>query len=168
MSKLDWTRVGLPNPDPADYNPDRNLRYAPFKAETKPKQGKLKKRSRTANSPRKVLVDVLATTPEFHLNSIGKRIVVIEQSGKPDANEFIHRTAIMILQHAEKTGDCSAALDLIQALPDGARRQRLALWFQKYSPISFNAQSGRIRIARPGQKAFKSYAIDLASRHSFR
>lgn len=168
MSKLDWTKVGLSNPDPADYNPDRNLRYAPYIGELEPKREKPKKRSRKAIGPRKMLADVLRTSPKRQSESIGKRIEVIEQSGKSDADAFVHETAIMILKHAEETGDCSAALDLIQALPPGTRRQRLALWFRAYSPICFNAQMGRVRIARPGQRAFKSYAIDLASRNSFR
>ncbi|MGB3710476.1 MAG: hypothetical protein WA985_02180 [Erythrobacter sp.] len=166
MSKIDWNKVGQSNADPAGYNPDRNFRFAPFKAGSKP--GMPKKLSRIATGPRKMLADVLNASPRSDLKRIGKRIEIIEQSGKPDANSFIHQTAIMILEHAKGTGDCSAALDLIRALPAGGRRARLALWFRAYSPICYNAQTGRIRVAKRGQKAFKCYAIDRASRSSFR
>lgn len=50
-------------------------------------------------------------------------------------NKYVHETAMMIAEHAEKHGDCSTAQGLVMALPASIRREMLILWFAKFTPI---------------------------------
>lgn len=55
-------------------------------------------------------------------------------------NEFIHETAMLIINHAKPKelgghGDCSTSLWLVQAMPASMRRKMLIDWFAKYTPI---------------------------------
>jgi hypothetical protein len=112
------------------------------------------------------LAEVLRAFPQGEPTKISKRINVVEKSGKSDANAFIHKTALMVLDHAEKHRDCGAALQLVNALPAGARRDRLIQWFVRYSPIQYISQT-QIRLAKPGERLFKPFDIQGARRDPF-
>lgn len=51
------------------------------------------------------------------------------------ANVYIHETAMMIIRHAHKHGDCSTAQGLVMAMPASMRREMLILWFKSFTPI---------------------------------
>lgn len=50
-------------------------------------------------------------------------------------NQYVHETAMLILNHAKEHGDCSTAQGLVNAMPRSARKLALVSWFSKFSPI---------------------------------
>ena len=67
-----------------------------------------------------------------------------------EKDEAAHLAAMMILEKAEKHGDCSHAAELARLLSP-AKRENLRAWFARFSPIS-------VDISRKQHKAhfFKS------------
>jgi hypothetical protein len=63
-----------------------------------------------------------------------------------DKDRAVHRAAVMLIEQAEKHGDCSGAVALVQALP-GAKGQRLTKWLWEHSPI-------RVDLKRRRRKAY--------------
>jgi len=77
-------------------------------------------------------------------------------------NKLVQDTAVGILVHAKDTGDCTAALRLVQAMPKSARRGLLINWFGKYSPIGMNVNAGKVGFHKPGGKLYNPFDIDAA------
>lgn len=95
------------------------------------------------------------------LKTINKRIAYIMRN-TASMNVYVQETAVGILEHAKETGDCTAALRLVQALPKSYRRGLLINWFGAYSPIGMNVGTGKVGFHRPEAKAFRPFDIDAA------
>lgn len=51
---------------------------------------------------------------------------------------LVHETAVSCLSHIAQHGDTRLATKLMNAMPKGARREGLAVWFQKFSSKKLN------------------------------
>jgi hypothetical protein len=74
----------------------------------------------------------------------------------------VQETAVGIIEHSMATGDCTAALRLVQAMPKSARRGLLINWFAKYSPIGMNVGTGKVGLNKPEAKLYRPYDIEGA------
>ena len=63
-----------------------------------------------------------------------------------EKDRAVHRAAVIVIEHAEKHGDCSGAATLVRCV-SGATRQRLESWLWKHSPI-------RVDLSRKRRKAY--------------
>lgn len=63
-----------------------------------------------------------------------------------DKDRAVHMAAVMIVEHAESHGDCSAATILVRTLTP-AKQERITTWFWDHSPI-------RIDLSRKKRKAY--------------
>lgn len=83
-------------------------------------------------------------------------------------NEYIHETAVMIIEHAKEHGDCSTAQGLVMAMPASMRREMLILWFTKFTPIVVkNAEEWASKMHKPESKLFVEWDIDEAKAKPF-
>lgn len=60
-----------------------------------------------------------------------------------NVNNLIQGLAVAILQHDKDHGDCSRALDLVNAIPNSFRRDMLVRWFAYYGNIGMDVKSGK-------------------------
>lgn len=95
------------------------------------------------------------------LKVINKNIATIGKMGTK-FNELVQETAVGIIIHCQATGDCTAALRLVQVLPKSARRGLLINFFAAYSPIGMNVGTGKVGLHRPDAKCYKPYNVDAA------
>jgi hypothetical protein len=95
------------------------------------------------------------------------RIAIVERTGRTDANDFIHETALLILRHAEEYQDASSASQLVQALPATFRRSLLIAWFGEFSPISITPGTFRVRMRKPQERRYRPFDLDRATRTPF-
>lgn len=155
MAGLKWHFARLPNPDPARYSVDHHHSSAGPGGMSSAELDALRRKNaarvhrkvarKLAKVPRISLREALKRRGAQQISSISKRVAVVRASGRPDADEFIQQTALLVLAHAEKHGDCTAALDLVLALPAGARRNKLIGWFAMFGPIEIRADRGSVR-----------------------
>lgn len=177
MSGLKWHIANLPNPDPARYDPSPYHAMAESGSMTDGEltalrrknalKGKRKIASKLATARRRTLKQVLAGKPPESLANLGKRIAVIRSSGSTDSDHFIHETAILVLIHAKKHGDCSAALDLVAAMPSGRRQAKLAEWFATYGPIQVMASRGTVRLTPKNSTQYRAFDLEAARSRPF-
>src|SRR5688572_21472696 len=99
-----------------------------------------------------------AKTP---LQVINARISQVAKSGAA-FNQYVHDTAVLILEHSKASGDCTASLRLVQAMPASQRRRLLIEWFATYSPIGMNVSTGKVGYHREGAKLYRPFDIDAA------
>lgn len=71
----------------------------------------------------------------------------------------VHAAAVAVLEAAAAHGDCSAAVTLAKLLPR-IKRERLAMWFRTYAPISLD-------LTRKERKAY-IVRTDAGLKHPFR
>lgn len=84
------------------------------------------------------------------------------------ANQYVHETAMMILEHANEHKDCSTAQGLVMALPASMRREMLILWFAKFSPIVVkNSEDWASRMHKEGTKLFVPFNLEEAAATPF-
>lgn len=80
----------------------------------------------------------------------------------------LHMTATQTLLHAEKHGDCTLALELVESVKEnvpGYVWQGLAAWFRKYSPIQFYVDDegkNAVRLLKEGEPGFKPFDANAA------
>jgi hypothetical protein len=168
MTKLDWRKE--PEPDPARVQREPGLvsRVDPQLIE----HSGVRPRRVTAPPPTRGKIarwsfdEAIKAVPNYR-KTISRRIRFVELAGKTDCNGFIHDTAIAILEHVEKTGDCSAALRLATAIPSPRRRELLARWFSRYSPIEVDLKKKRSRLLKPGWGRFRPFDLQAARRVAF-
>ncbi len=98
----------------------------------------------------------------MNLKTIDSNIGLILKSGA-ELNDLIQNTAVGILLHAEKHGDCTRALKLVQAMPKSFRRNLLIGWFATYSPIGMNVTTGKCGLHREGSKLYNPYDVKQAA-----
>lgn len=82
-------------------------------------------------------------------------------------NVLIHTTAMLILKHATKSGDCTRALSLVKAMPASMRRTTLIQWFTKYSPIRVVFQNDAVGMLKKDDKGYTAFALDKAEANPF-
>lgn len=82
-------------------------------------------------------------------------------------NVLIHATAMLILKHATKSGDCTRALSLVKAMPASMRRTTLISWFTKYSPIRIVFQNDAVGMLKKGDKGYTAFNLDKADENPF-
>lgn len=75
-------------------------------------------------------------------------------------NDQIHGTAVMIVEHAQKHGDCTRALALVKAMPASMRRTMLILWFETFSPIRVRLANDKVGMLKPEAKGFTDWDIE--------
>jgi hypothetical protein len=96
---------------------------------------------------------------------IAANIAGIARRGKA-LRESVQTTAVMIVEHAKATNDCSQALSLVAAIPMASDRVKLIAWFGLVSPINvtFTADVAKRRVGlrKPDQKAYKAFDVAKA------
>lgn len=95
------------------------------------------------------------------LKAIDSNIALVRTTG--DAfNNLVQETGIMILEHAQKHGDCTRALTLVKAMPASIRRTILVAWFSKYSPIRVVEKNDKVGLLKEGTKNYTPFDIEGA------
>lgn len=102
---------------------------------------------------------------EWKLSSLLQLIAILTGHEK---DEVAHIAAIMILEKAEKHGDCSHAADLAALLPP-SKRSSLRTWFAEFSPISvdISRKQHNAHFYKPAQKERKVFDVATARRTPF-
>jgi hypothetical protein len=95
------------------------------------------------------------------LKKIDANIALVKTSGHA-FNILVHETIIGILEHAQKTGDCTRALALVNAMPKSTRRGAVINTFADYSPIGMNVKEQKVRFHKPEAKAYRPFDIKAA------
>ncbi|RIV78767.1 hypothetical protein D2V04_08245 [Pelagerythrobacter aerophilus] len=85
-----------------------------------------------------------------------------------EKDEAAHLAAVMILEKAEKHGDCSHAAELAKLLSP-ARRENLRAWFARFSPISvdISRKQHKARFFNPAKGERKPFDLAAARRTPF-
>ncbi|MBU6231620.1 hypothetical protein KGP36_03035 [Patescibacteria group bacterium] len=79
-------------------------------------------------------------------------------------NRYVHDTAMMIVQHAYNTKDCSTAQGLINCMPQSARKLALITWFTKYSPIVVkDSDKWQSKMHKPDSKMYVEWQLEEAA-----
>src|SRR5260221_7482242 len=146
MTRLDWSKARLSNPDPARVVslPEGGIPdgYVPV-LRRMPLANYLEHFSAPASKVR-------------------DRIRIVERTGRSDANEFIHETALLILEHARRTSDASMAGNLLEAMPATFRRGLLIAWFGEFGPIGINPKTRRVRLRKPEERKHRPFNLHSA------
>jgi hypothetical protein len=100
------------------------------------------------------------------LKKIDANLVRITTNGDK-LNVLIHQTAMLIMKHATKSGDCTRALALVKAMPASMRRTTLIAWFTKYSPIRIVFQNDAVGMLKKDDKGYTAFALDKAEANPF-
>lgn len=82
-------------------------------------------------------------------------------------NTLVHKTAMLIMVHATKSGDCSRALTLVQSLPKSFRTLPLIAWFDKYSPIRVVPVNNVVGMLSKDDKGYKPFNLGKAEAEPF-
>lgn len=78
-------------------------------------------------------------------------------------NQYVHETAVLILEHSKEHGDCSTAQGLVNAMPQSARKLALINWFSTYSPIVVkDDDKWQSKMHKEGTKLFCPFDIEAA------
>src|SRR3546814_13108633 len=85
-----------------------------------------------------------------------------------EKDEVAHLAAMMILEKAEKHGDCSHAAELAKLLSP-ARRENLRAWFARSSPISvdISRRQPKAHFFTPAKGERKAFDLAAARRTPF-
>lgn len=79
-------------------------------------------------------------------------------------NQYVHETAMLIINHAKEHGDCSTAQGLVNAMPRSARKLALINWFGKFSPIVVKDDPEWVaKMHKEGTKLFVPFDIEGAA-----
>lgn len=78
-------------------------------------------------------------------------------------NQYVHETAVLIIEHSLAHGDCSTAQGLINAMPQSARKLALLTWFTSYTPIVVKDDpKWQSKMHKPESKMYKPFDIEGA------
>jgi hypothetical protein len=94
----------------------------------------------------------------MNLKKIDANIALVRVNGNA-FNVLVHETIIGILEHAQKSGDCTRALTLVEAMPKSTKRGAVINTFADYSPIGMNLKERKVRFHKPDAKAYKPFDI---------
>lgn len=85
-------------------------------------------------------------------------------SGK--LNGKVQEVGLLILEHAQTHGDCTAAARLVREVPGNSNKSMLIGWFMKYSPVGVSlgktATEDKCRFIRPESKNYHPFDIAAA------
>ena len=95
------------------------------------------------------------------LKKIDAGIAQVKASGAA-FNALVHTVACAILVHAQKTGDCTRALALVEAMPKSTKRAAVIGWFADYSPIGMNVKERKVRFHKPEAKLYRPFDVAKA------
>lgn len=80
--------------------------------------------------------------------------------------EAVQAAAVMIVEHAKDTNDCSRALKLVAAVGMASDRVKLIAWFGLVAPINITFTSDvtkrRVGLRKTDSKAYNPFNIDMA------
>jgi hypothetical protein len=83
-------------------------------------------------------------------------------------NEYVHETAVMILEHAAQHNDCEMAQHLVMAMPASIRREALITWFAEFSPIVVkNDSDWTAKAWKATDKKYVEYDLEAAKAFPF-
>jgi len=91
-------------------------------------------------------------------NAIAANIENVRQTGGA-FNALVHETIIGILTHAEKYGDCTGALALVNAMPKSVKRDAVLNSFRDYSPIRMNVKNNVVGFLKADAKGYKPFDV---------
>lgn len=81
-------------------------------------------------------------------------------------NNLVQTAIVLVIEHAQRYGDCTGAARLIDAMPRSNRRTLAINHFAEFSPIavSKSPKSGSFvaRLRKPKENAFNEFSIDGA------
>lgn len=100
------------------------------------------------------------------LKKIDNNIFRIARDGEK-LNKLVHDTAMMVLRHATKSGDCTRALALVMAMPASYRRTTLVKWFDKHSPIRVVLANNVVGMLKKDEKGYKPFNFESAAAEPF-
>ncbi len=100
------------------------------------------------------------------LKKIDGNIARITRDGNK-LNRLVHTTAMMVMNHAIKSGDCTRALALVSAMPASFRRTTLVKWFDKFSPIRVVLENNVVGMLKKGDKGYKPFDLVKADAEPF-
>jgi len=100
------------------------------------------------------------------LKKIDNNIFRIARDGEK-LNLLVHATAMMVMNHAMKSGDCTRALTLVTAMPASYRRTTLVKWFDKYSPIRVVLANNVVGMLKKDEKGYKAFDTVKADAEPF-
>lgn len=100
------------------------------------------------------------------LKKIDANLVRITRDGDK-LNKLVHDTAMMVMTHATKSGDCTRALSLVLAMPASYRRTTLIKWFDKYSPIRVVLANNVVGMLKKDDKGYKPFDLVKANADPF-
>lgn len=100
------------------------------------------------------------------LKKIDANLVRITRDGDK-LNQLVHTTAMMVMNHAIKSGDCTRALSLVMAMPASYRRTTLVKWFDKFSPIRVVLVNNVVGMLKKDDKGYKPFDLVKADAEPF-
>jgi len=100
------------------------------------------------------------------LKKIDANLVRITTNGAK-LNILIHETAMLIMKHTIKSGDCTRALALVNAMPASMRRTTLVTWFTKYSPIRVVFANNVVGMLKKDEKGYTPFNLAKAEANPF-
>jgi hypothetical protein len=103
---------------------------------------------------------------EKFATAIDRRIKTLTTSSTK-LNDYIHETAMQIITHADKHGDCSAALRLFTAFPKSFKRDLFMQWLKEFTPIRINASTGKVGMLKDSNIKFVAFDIEAANAKPF-
>lgn len=78
----------------------------------------------------------------------------------------VQATAVLIVEHAKESNDCSRALNLVAAIPMASERVKLIQWFGLVSPINvtFTADVAKRRVGlrKSDAKGYNAFNVERA------
>jgi len=168
MTRLDWRK--LPESDPAwvqreDPGVRSDIQAIIEQSNREPRRIKVEAAPTKAGGHLSYL-DAVRKLPSFEKN-LSNRLRFVALAGKTDCNGFVHETAVQVLEHVQRTGDCGHALRLVQALPTARRKELLTTWFNQVGPVRINMQKGIVRLAKPNEAGFRPFSFYEARRRAF-
>lgn len=85
--------------------------------------------------------------------------------------QLVHETAVQTLAHTAQHGDYMPALNLLNALPKGTRRNGLAKWFEVFSNKKLRFQvdneTGQYRGRLDSDRAVADFNVEAANETNF-
>jgi leucyl aminopeptidase len=103
---------------------------------------------------------------EKFATAIDRRIKTLTTSSTK-LNDYIHETAMQIITHADKHGDCSAALRLFTAFPKSFKRDLFMQWLKEFTPIRINSSTGKVGMLKETNIKFVAFDLEAANAKPF-
>jgi len=117
---------------------------------------------------------VMKERKEYHVKNNGKKIdALIRGIGKRSVSlrEAVQACAVLIVEHAKDTNDCSRALALVTAVGMASDRVKLIQWFGMVSPINItftaDVTKRRVGLRKNGMTNYAPFDLPKARSLSY-